>query len=53
MKSELADKFDEWLKSQFWGECLKNDKNIKAAFLAGAQANEEVREEICIKLMAE
>ena len=40
MESELADKFDEWLKSQFWGECFKDDKNIKAAFMAGAQSRE-------------
>jgi hypothetical protein len=55
MKTELAIKFDAWLETQ--KDCgmadLSSDEIAEAAFLAGAQANEEVREEICIKLAAE
>jgi len=62
MRSELAIKRDEWLESKEGKSCccfetlmgiaggegyLKN--RIEAAFLAGAKANEAVKEEICKK----
>jgi hypothetical protein len=56
MKSELVIKYEQYLKYIGRGnEWSGSDINriIEAAFLAGAQANEDVREEICIKLIAE
>jgi len=63
-KSELAIKRDEWFDSDEGKGCmdaksleLRSEKyryfiknRLERAFLAGAQANEEVRQEICDKL---
>ena len=56
MQSELAIKYKQYLKyigrENEWNGSDIN-RIIEAAFLAGAQANEDVREEICIKIMSE
>lgn len=64
LKSELAIKFDEWLKTEDGLHASEThdllitskyeqlmDKKLQAAFLAGAIANEEVGAEIEDKLL--
>ena len=68
LRSELAIKRDEWLASDEGKMCadihsLRRNRHyansaiylrnrIETAFLAGAKANEEVRQEVCDKIAA-
>ena len=56
MKIELAIKYEVYLKHIGQDKAWRGSDTIRIiekAFLAGAQASEEIQEEICIKLVAE
>ncbi len=61
MKSELAIKRDEWFESKEGKRCCDPDglilpdpqylrNRLERAFLAGAKANEAVKDDLCRKL---